>query len=141
MHVCVCVWCVRAYARLRESRACPRVYSQQGVLKTGLRVIPVKVECEYHKKGRGQITATAKYTLPADKKDAVVPYTTLLRKALSTCLPPSSPIPHNCRALHHPLDFDLLYALAPNPTPPSLQDPLYPLLSTPCSLHGNLPRM
>lgn len=50
--------------------------------KSGLRVIPVKVECEYHKKGRGPITATAQYALPADKKDTVTPYTTLLRKTL-----------------------------------------------------------
>ena len=100
--MCMCVWCVRAYAHLRACRACACV------LKTGLRVIPVKVECEYHKKGRGQITATAKYTLPADKKDAVVPYTTLLRKTRSTPLRASSPTPHKCRALHHPLSFDLL---------------------------------
>lgn len=35
----------------------------------GLRVIPVKVECEYHAKARGPVTATAKCTLPSEKND------------------------------------------------------------------------
>ena len=41
----------------------------------GLRVIPVKVECEYHAKARGAVTATAKCQLPTNKNDGVIPYT------------------------------------------------------------------